>query len=137
MNEYVDSVDIDVAPRRLFDYLADVSNLPRYMPRLKQAEPVGDGAVEVLATPRLADGSLVEVRGTAWTRVDAPGRTFSWGSVGGRNGYHGSFDIDARGEGSTLIVRITSGRADAESVRSGLRDVLASIKTLTESGLNA
>ena len=65
MNEYVDSVDIDVAPQRLFDYLADVSNLPRYMPRLKQAEPVGDGAVEVLATPRLADGSLVEVRGTA------------------------------------------------------------------------
>ncbi|GMA41209.1 SRPBCC family protein [Mobilicoccus caccae] len=132
MSEYVESVDIDVEPERLFEFLSDVANLPSYMPRLSQAEPVGDGAVEVVATPRMPDGSTVEVRGTAWTRVDNPGRTFSWGSVGGRHGYKGSFDIDRRGEDATLTVRITSGRADPDGVRAGLRDVLASIKDMTE-----
>lgn len=133
MTEYVETVDIAVDPQRLFDYLADVGNLPHYMPRLSRAEDAGDGAVSVTATPRLADGSTVEVQGTAWTRVDTPGRTFSWGSVGGRHGYRGSFDIDAAEGGSRLTVRITSERADADSVEAGLRDVLASIKRLTES----
>lgn len=132
MTEYVETVDIAVDPQRLFDYLADVGNLPSYMPRLSRAEDAGDGAVTVTATPRLADGSTVEVTGTAWTRVDTPGRTFSWGSVGGRHGYRGSFDIDAAPGGSQLTVRITSERADADSVRAGLRDVLASVKHLTE-----
>ena len=132
MTEYVESVAVAVDPQKLFDYLADVANLPSYMPRLSSAEEVGDGAVSVTATPRLADGTTVEVKGTAWTRVDTPGRTFSWGSVGGRHGYRGSFDIDAIDDGAELTVRITSERADAEAVRAGLRDVLASIKRIAE-----
>ncbi|WP_040159236.1 SRPBCC family protein [Mobilicoccus massiliensis] len=132
MAEYVESVDIDTDPQALFDYLADVGNLPRYMPRLQRAEEVGDGAVEVTATPRLADGTRVEVTGTAWTRVDSPGHTFSWGAVGGRHGYRGSFEIERYDGGARLTVSIVSERADAESVRGGLRDVLGSIKRLTE-----
>lgn len=135
MTDFVETVAVDVEPRRLFDYLADVDNLPRYMPRLTRATPVGDdGAVEVTATPKLADGRQVEVQGTAWTKVDEPGRTFSWGSQGGRHGYSGSFDIDPADPGSLLTVRLVSGRADADAVRAGLRDTLQSIKRLVEAG---
>lgn len=135
MAEFVESVAIACEPKRLFDYLSDVANLPSYMPRLKRAEPIGDGAVEVVATPRLPDGSTPEVKGSAWTRVDEPDRCFSWGAVGGRHGYKGSFEIDPEGEGSCLIVRLDSERADADAVRAGLKDVLASIKRIAESDL--
>ncbi len=132
MAEYTDSISIAMPPARLFDYLCDVSNLPGYMPRLTRAEEVGDGAVEVTACPRLSDGTTVEVQGTAWTRVDRPGRTFSWGSVGGRNNYKGTFDVDAEGDGTRLYVRITSERAEGDAIRAGLHDTLAKIKSLAE-----
>ncbi|MDO5629931.1 MAG: SRPBCC family protein [Mobilicoccus sp.] len=132
MAEFVESVTIACEPKRLFDYLCDVGNLPSYMPRLKAAEPIGDGAVEVVATPRLPDGSTPEVRGRAWTRVDEADRSFSWGAVGGRHGYHGSFEIDPEGEGSRLVVRLNSERADSDAVRAGLQDVLASIRKTAE-----
>lgn len=133
MAEYTDSVSIAVPPGRLFDYLADVEHLPSYMPRLTTAEEIGDGAVEVTACPILGDGTQVQVTGQAWTRIDKPGRTFSWGSVGGRHAYKGTFDVDPEGEGSRLIVRIRSERAEGDAVRAGLHDTLTKIKTLAES----
>lgn len=132
MPEYTDSIDIAVAPGLLFDYLADVSNLPRYMPRLTAVEEIGDGAVEVTACPMIEPGKQVEVKGRAWTRVDKPGRMFSWGSVGGRNGYKGTFDVDPQDSGSRLIVRITSERGDADAVRAGLQDTMSAIKRIVE-----
>lgn len=132
MTEYTDDIRIAVPPNMLFTYLSDVENVPRYMPRVTQAHEIGDGAVEVHATPRLADGSTVEVQGSAWTRIDTPGRTMSWGSIGGRHNYKGLFDVDADGDGSRLFVRIRSERADGEAVRAGLKDTLAKIKAITE-----
>lgn len=133
MSEFVESIRVSVGPRLLFDYLSDVENLPQYMPRLSRAVPVGDeGAVEVTATPKLPDGRHVQVEGTAWTRVDEVGRTFSWGSIGGRNNYRGTFDIDPDEDGSQLTVRLISERADGDAVRVGLRDTLASIKNHIE-----
>lgn len=132
MTEYTHDIRIAVPPALLFDYLCDVENVPRYMPRVTQAHAIGDGAVEVHASPRLADGSTVDVQGSAWTRIDSPGRTMSWGSIGGRNNYKGTFDVDADGDGSRLIVRIRSERADGDAVRAGLKDTLTQIKTITE-----
>ncbi|WP_168582501.1 SRPBCC family protein [Gephyromycinifex aptenodytis] len=133
MPEFSKSIHVDVEPRRLFDYLSDVGNLPRYMPRLSHAEPAGDdGAVQVTAHPKLPDGRQVEVKGTAWTRVDELGRRFSWGSVGSRNNYRGTFDIDPVESGSQLTVTIVSERADGAAVQTGLGDTLASIKNLVE-----
>lgn len=132
MTEYTDDVYIAIAPNVLFDYLSDVENVPRYMPRVTHAHEIGDGAVEVHATPKLADGSTVDVQGSAWTRIDAPGRTMSWGSIGGRHGYKGLFDVDADGDGSRLFVRIRSERADGAAVRVGLQDTLTKIKSIVE-----
>lgn len=132
MTEYTDDIRVAVPPNLLFDYLSDVENVPRYMPRVTQAHDIGDGAVEVHASPRMADGTQVDVQGRAWTRVDAPGRTMSWGSIGGRHNYKGTFDVDADDGGSRVYVRITSERADGDAVRAGLRDTLEKIKAITE-----
>ena len=132
MTEYTDDIRIAIPPNLLFDYLSDVENVPRYMPRVCEAHDIGDGAVEVHASPLMADGTTVDVQGRAWTRVDTPGRTMSWGSIGGRHNYRGSFDVDADGDGSRLYVRINSERAQAPAVQAGLRDTLTSIKTITE-----
>lgn len=133
MTEYTDQITIAMEPRLLFEYLSDVENVSRYMPRVTAAHAIGDQAVEVHARPRLADGTEVDVTGTAWVRTNDPGRTLSWGSVGGRHNYRGTFDVDPHEDGgSRLYVRITSERADGDAVRAGLREALVKIKELAE-----
>ena len=49
MGDYEQSTTVHVPPARLFSYLADVANLPAYLPRLTSATPAHDGRVDVTA----------------------------------------------------------------------------------------
>lgn len=130
MGDYQQTVHVDVPPDRLFGYLSDVANIPGYMPRLSQATDVGDDRVEVVAHPLLASGEQVTVTGTAWTRVTHPGRSFAWGSEGGRHGYRGEFVVEPEGSGSWLTVTLSTSRADGSAVQRGLADTLARITAI-------
>lgn len=130
MADYTDTTHISCDPAALFAYLSDVSTIPAYMPRISRAQQREDGVVEVTAHPMIAPGTQVTVEGTAWTRVVDAGRTFAWGSEGGRHGYHGEFEVTPEAQGTRLTVRITTTRADGSAVQAGLADTLAKISAL-------
>lgn len=74
---------------RVFEYLADVSNLPRYFDRMTSAEPAGGDTVTVTAQEH---GETEH--GDAWFRVDRTARRIQWGSEGDTD-YSGTIDLRA------------------------------------------
>lgn len=130
MAEYTESIEVNAGPDELFAYLSDVRNIPLYMPRLSSAVPASDGTVDVTAQPITASGEQVEVHGSAWVKPGEDGRTFSWGSSGGRHGYHGQFAIAEAPSGSTLTVTVATERSGGQPVVRGLRDTLERIRGL-------
>jgi uncharacterized membrane protein len=81
MGDHSGSADVGAPVGQLFDYLSDISNLPRYFTAVTSAEPAGQDEVHVVA-----DGVTRE--GKAWFRVDRERRHLEWGSEGPDN-YHG------------------------------------------------
>src|SRR4051794_24011128 len=73
---------------RVFEYLADVGNLPKYVDRMTAAEPRDGDTVEVTAEEHGETES-----GQAWFRVDRTARRIQWGSAD--SGYHGGLDLHA------------------------------------------
>jgi len=133
MGDYSKSTTVNVAPDRLFDYLSDVQNLPKYMPRLTSATPTeGD---KVIVTAQIAPEGEPEqtVESEAWMRVRTAGQTLEWGSTG-PNDYHGELDVDAGDDAgsSTLTVRLHTNRAEGDDIDHGLVEALAGIKSSVE-----
>lgn len=130
MGDFTDSTTVDVPADRLFEYLSDVSNLPKYFARMTSAQP-GDGR-EVHTTARMPDGT--EVEGDAWFTVDQSAHRIEWGSEG-PNDYHGHLDVTPSGDTSTVEVHLHTTRVDDgnEQVRDGVRETLAAIKEQAES----
>lgn len=133
MGTYEQSIAVAVSPSRLYAYLADVDNLPEYMPRVTEAHAVDDGeAVDVTARIDPEGEEPQTVRGEAWLRVREEGRSLEWGSQG-PNDYHGELDVDAADDGgSTLTVRLHTERTEGDQVDSALREVVDQVKTLAE-----
>ncbi len=129
MGDFEARTTVDTDENALFDYLSQVSNLPRYFTRMTSAEP-GDGA-EVHTVARMPDGQQVE--GNAWFTVDDEARRIEWGSEGPHD-YHGSLQVSAAGPGAEVHARLHStrvGDGDTE-VQQGLDDTLATVKRLVE-----
>ncbi len=133
MGTYEQTTEIAVAPDRLYAYLADVDNLPEYMPRITEAHAV-DGGEAVDVTARIDPEGEPEktVRGEAWLRVREQGRRLEWGSEG-PNDYHGELDVDAGEDGgSRLTVRLHTERTEGDQIDGALRETVQHIKTLAE-----
>lgn len=133
MADFSDSTSVSADPQRLFDFLADVSNLPRYFARMTDARS-GDGE-EVKTTARMPDGQ--EVRGDAWFIVDEDQKRIRWGSEGDSD-YHGSLEVTADDGSSRVEVHLHTERvaADDSEVPEGLRSTLTQIKQLVEDDLS-
>lgn len=135
MSQFEESIVIDVAPEVLFDYLCDVHNLPEYMPRMSAVQAHEDGTVTVTAQPRIADGTQVEVTGTAWIKAE-DGMRMTWGALANRHDYTGEFDVEpadgSGGAASRLFVRLQTSRTRGHPVERGLSDVLTRIKGIAE-----
>lgn len=133
MADFHDSTTVAASTGAVFDFLAEVANLPRYFDRMTSAAP-GEGE-EVTTTASLPDGRSVE--GTAWFRVDRPGQRIEWGSEGPSN-YHGQLavtaDGDGDGDGSVVTVQLHTTRVDDgnDEVRAGLAQTLTNIKAQVE-----
>jgi len=85
--------------------LADVSNLPLYVPQMTSATAGADGTVEVEAR---YEGHTQ--RGSASFNADAERRRIEW-SAGG--GYHGWMQVDPDGDGSRLTLFLATVHGDA------------------------
>ena len=49
MGDYSGSADVGAPASQLFDFLSEISNLPRYFTAMTSAEPAGQDAVHVVA----------------------------------------------------------------------------------------
>ena len=132
MADFTDSTTVDVPSQKLFDYLSDVANLPKYFARLTSAER-GEGE-EVETSAQMPDGT--EVAGTAWFRVDDAAQRIEWGAEGA-NDYSGYLDVTPSGGGSQVEVHIHTNRVedDDAQIYDGIQETLSNIKERVEGAL--
>jgi hypothetical protein len=128
MGDYESSTQVKVGEQVLFEYLSDVSNLPKYFARMTKAEQTGQGEI---ATEAEVNGQIVQ--GTAWLRADYDRKHLDWGSEGPSN-YSGQLDVEGDTRQSTVTVRLHTERVgdDDPQVKAGLEDTLEQIKQLVE-----
>ncbi|MFE5603353.1 SRPBCC family protein [Streptomyces coelicoflavus] len=132
MGTYEKSITVAVPPERLFAYLADVENLPAYLPRLTSARPQGGDRVTVSAHIDPPDGPEQDVTSDAFIRVTEQGKALEWSSPG-PNDYHGRLHITGGDKDtSRLAVELHTERTEGEPVEDGLEEALRGIKNAVE-----
>lgn len=138
MGDYEESTTVHVPTDRLFSYLADVKNLPHYLPRLTSARPAGGDKVVVTAHIDPADGPEQDVEGEAWIKVVEKGQKLQWGAAGPHD-YSGELDVDAGPDESSakLTVRLHTQVEKADDIRRGLAETLKGLKSAVERAENA
>jgi len=128
VGDHSGSADVGAPAGQLFDYLSEVSNLPRYFTAMTSAEPAGQDEVHVVAD---VDGVTREAE--AWFRVDRERRHLAWGSEGPDN-YHGYLDVTGDGATALVTVFLHTERAGSGDIDRGIAGTLAEIKRLVEAG---
>lgn len=130
MPSYQQTIQIPVQPRQVFDFVADVRNLPNYLPTTRDAQSQGDERVRVQGE---AKGHAYDADG--YLRCDRQQMRLEWGADEGH--YAGWLQIDAQGDRSTVTVNLefheSVERPDArapneQDVRAGLNAALESIR---------
>jgi hypothetical protein len=124
MADYERSATIDAGPAEAYTYLADASNMPKYISLMTVATPTGMGGLRVAAE---VQGRHEE--GDATFAADAGTRTLRWGSAG--SDYNGWLSVAAGGSDDQSKVTIhlhTNGTADGPEIERTIDDSLANIK---------
>ncbi len=114
---------VAASPERVFRALADVSNLPRYVPQLTGAERLDGDKIRVQAR---YEGHTQE--GEAWFRADESERKIEWGSPGSE--YRGSIQVTPERDGSRLRLLLATAHGDAPD--SEVMGTLDAIRRLVE-----
>ncbi|MFE2927935.1 SRPBCC family protein [Streptomyces goshikiensis] len=133
MGDYDTSVNVAVPPATLFSYLADVENLPAYMPRLTSARRHDDDQVTVTAHIDPPGEPQQAVQAEAWIRVLEEGRSLEWGAPGPHD-YRGRLHVSAGDDdgSSRLSVELHTERVEGAQVDEGLAEALRGIKSAVE-----
>jgi carbon monoxide dehydrogenase subunit G len=121
--EHEHTQHVAAAPDRVFAALADVSNLPRYVPQVTAVER-GDG--DKVSVEARYDGHTQ--RGEGWFRVDEPVRRVEWGAEGG--GYHGWLQVSPDADGARLTLFLATSHGDAPDAE--VMGTLDAIRRLVE-----
>jgi uncharacterized membrane protein len=91
---------------KVYAALADVSNLPHYVPQMTSAKPHDGDKVTVEAR---YDGHTQH--GEAWFRTDDAKRRIEWGAQGSE--YNGWLQVDEDEDGSRLTLYVATVHGDA------------------------
>jgi uncharacterized membrane protein len=110
-------------PDAVYAAIADVTNLPKFVPQLTAARAAGGDRVEVDAR---YEGH--EQHGEASFSTDDAARRIEWGAA---SGYRGWMQVDADGEGSRLTLFLDTPRAAASD--HDVAATLDAIRMLVES----
>lgn len=125
MVDYERNVTVDAAPDAAFRFLADPSNLPRFVATMVLAEPEQEERLRVAAE---VWGRREE--GAARVQVDASGRRMEWSGEGDRN-YGGWLEVSEAGEGSSVTIHITAVSDEEEAeINRALDETAANIDRL-------
>lgn len=132
MAEYEQSKTIDAAPDTIFDFVADIANLPKYLPTTKHAQPQQGERVRIQGG---GDGFQYDADG--YLRADHEQHRLEWGAD--ERYYSGYLEITPKGEdASEVTVHLTfnapppgaesgEGPSDAD-IEQGIRAALESIE---------
>ena len=137
IGEYEETLEVDASPDNVFEFVADVRNLPRYLPTTKDAQSQGKDRVRVQGG---AQGQTYDSDG--YLRPDARAHRMEWGAD---EGYYSGW-LQVKPEGGTGRSNVTvhislrghppgapEGRAPSrDQVREGVRKGLKSIKNFLE-----
>jgi carbon monoxide dehydrogenase subunit G len=116
--EHEHTEHVAASPDRVFAALADVGNLPRYVPQVTAAERIDGDKVRIEAR---YEGHTQQ--GEAWFRADESERRIEWGSPG--SDYHGWIQVSPDGEGSRLTLFLETARGEvADSEVMGTLDAI-------------
>jgi uncharacterized protein YndB with AHSA1/START domain len=110
-------------PDRVFAALANIENLPRYVPQVTAAQRTDEGQVSVEAR---YEGHTQ--RGKAWFRTDEESHRIEWGSPD--SDYHGWLEVSPDGDGSRLTLFLETAGGDAPD--SEVMGTLDAIRRLVE-----
>ena len=121
--EHAHTQHVAAPPDRVFAALADIENLPRYVPQVTAAHRTDGDRVSVEAR---YEGHTQH--GEAWFRTDQEARRIEWGSPD--SPYHGRLEVSADGDGSRLTLFLATARGDAPD--SDVMGTLDAIRRLVE-----
>ena len=100
MPDFERTATLNAAPEDAYRYLADPSNLPRYIATMRVAQPEGAERLHVAA-----DVQGRHEEGDARFHSDPEARRMEW-SAPDRGGYSGSLQISASGGSSTVTIQL-------------------------------
>ncbi|GAB4207546.1 MAG: hypothetical protein OHK0022_35910 [Roseiflexaceae bacterium] len=134
MSEYEHTVTISATPEAIFAYVADLRNMPSYLPTVRSATPLPGGRVRLRGQ---AGGHNYDVDG--YLHSDPGLNRMEWGADGDR-AYAGRLEIHNYGgdQRALLTVHLSFGphAAPAENydraVQHGLEDALNCIQRAVE-----
>lgn len=139
MSRYKASLTVHAPAEKVFEFVSEVGNLPKYLPTTKKAESEGEGRVRVEGS---ANGHAYNEDGNF--HVDAAKHTMKWGSDGERK-YSGHLEVVPQGHNSEVTVHLQfdpsdkakqemaadAGSHDA-AIQDGLEKALVSIQHAVE-----
>ena len=100
MGEYQRTIKIKAEAGKVFDFVSDINNLPRYLPTVREAKPQGDERIivegEAAGHPYHNDGNF---------HVDHGARRMEWSSDG-ENDYRGWLEVKDGTEAATSEVTV-------------------------------
>jgi uncharacterized membrane protein len=126
MGDYEADARVRVTAQQLFDYISDIENMPKYLPRMRSVEPTDADTVHV--TGKL-DGND-EVERDATFKVDDENHTLSWASD--KHGYHGHLTVTGYGRNAGIAVTVSTQHGDPHKIQQSVNETVATIKTLLE-----
>lgn len=133
--EFEQSTTVEASPERVYAFVSDVRNLPKYLPTTKSAEPQQGERVRVQGE---AEGHKYDSDG--YFRKDEANRRLEWGAD--EHYYSGWLEVAGSGDSADVTVHLTfkgrpskdgaNGGPSENDIREGLVKSLESIKNFVE-----
>jgi hypothetical protein len=96
MGDYTGRIGINRPAEQSFGFLAEIANMPLYLPQVKEARPLGGGRVMLVGEAWEAEG---------WLEVDDARRQMRWGSDA-LVYYRGELVVTGEGERCQVELRL-------------------------------
>ena len=114
--EYEQTQEIAAPPDEVFAWVADVGNMPKYLPPIKDASIEGESAPGTPGEKVRMEGEIPdrgEFEGEGYLSVDESARRMEWGAEVSRD-YSGWLTVAEAGGGSEVTVHLSFGERSVE-----------------------
>ncbi|MBP2326987.1 putative membrane protein [Kibdelosporangium banguiense] len=125
MATYHRSRTLHAGEDQVFEYLADIGNLPKYFDQMTEAKPAGGDKVDVAAE---VHGKTEQ--GEAWFRVDRTARRIQWGSQ--NSPYSGVIDLRADQDRTIVDIELHTEHTTDNEIAQALDATLDHIQQQVE-----